>query len=167
MMSPNYRIQHAAGEGITDGIDISTWKIQRASETPVVFSVWDFAGQTLYYNTHQFFLTGRAVYFLVWNIRMGHEHAGLHFWLNSISCHAPKAPIFIVGTHCDQVSASELPVDDLKKRYPQIAGFANISSMSGQVRPRSATPFQVVASCFFLFSAGREAACRRHDAGDA
>ena len=53
--------------------------------------------------TCQFFLSDRAVYFLVWNIRLGHEHAGLDFWLNSISVHAPKAPIFIIGTHLDQV----------------------------------------------------------------
>ena len=35
---------------------------------------------------------------------MGSEHAGLDFWLSSISVHAPKAPIFIVGTHVDQVT---------------------------------------------------------------
>ena len=32
----------------------------------LTFSVFDFAGQTVYYNTHQFFLTARAVYILVW-----------------------------------------------------------------------------------------------------
>jgi GTPase SAR1 family protein len=69
----------------------------------LTFSVWDFAGQTVYYNTHQFFLSDRAVYLLLWNIRLGHEHAGLDFWLSSISVHAPKAPIFVVGTHVDQV----------------------------------------------------------------
>ena len=37
------------------------------------------------------------------NIRLGSEYAGLEFWLSSISCHAPGAPIFIVGTHIDQV----------------------------------------------------------------
>lgn len=51
----------------------------------------------------QFFLSDRAVYLLMWNIRLGHEHAGLDFWLSSISVHAPKAPIFVVGTHVDQV----------------------------------------------------------------
>ena len=27
---------------------------------------WDFAGQSVYYNSHQFFLSPRAVYILVW-----------------------------------------------------------------------------------------------------
>jgi hypothetical protein len=35
-------------EAITDGIDITDWKID-----DVTFSMWDFAGQTVYYNTHQ------------------------------------------------------------------------------------------------------------------
>jgi len=51
----------------------------------------------------QFFLSNRAVYLLLWNIRLGYEHAGLDFWLSSIACHAPKAPVLIVGSHKDQV----------------------------------------------------------------
>lgn len=34
---------------------------------------------------------------------MGFEHAGLDFWLSSIACHAPDAPVLIVGTQLDQV----------------------------------------------------------------
>jgi len=40
------------GEKITDGIDITTWVVQH-NEDSISFSVWDFAGQTVYYNTHQ------------------------------------------------------------------------------------------------------------------
>uniref|UniRef100_A0A1I8FWE5 non-specific serine/threonine protein kinase n=1 Tax=Macrostomum lignano TaxID=282301 RepID=A0A1I8FWE5_9PLAT len=101
LMSPDFKAPQIRLEAITDGIDISTWTINRSGQS-VTFSVWDFAGQTLYYNTHQFFLTARAVYLLVWNMRLGFEHAGLDFWMNSISCHAPGVPIFVVGTHCDK-----------------------------------------------------------------
>ena len=38
------------------------------------------------------------------NVRLGQEYAGLDFWLSSISVHAPNAPIFIVGTHIDEVN---------------------------------------------------------------
>ena len=48
-------------------------------------------------------MSNRAVYILVWNVRLGYEHAGLNFWLQSIACHAPDAPIFVVGTHIDEV----------------------------------------------------------------
>ena len=44
----------ATGEKITDGIDITTWnKTDLTTNDAVTFSVWDFAGQTVYYNTHQ------------------------------------------------------------------------------------------------------------------
>ncbi len=97
----------------------------------LTFSVFDFAGQTVYYNTHQFFLTNRSVYLLVWNVRLGAEHSGLEFWLNSISCHAPFCPIFVIGTHIDQVKKYSLDMDRLKKRYPKIVGFYFVSSKSG------------------------------------
>jgi hypothetical protein len=76
-------------------------------------------------------LAKKAVYVLAWNIRLGAEHAGLDFWLSSICCHAPNAPIFVVGTHSDQVSRFDLRQDDFKRRYPQIAGFFNVSTFTG------------------------------------
>ena len=76
--------------------------------------MWDFAGQSVYYNTHQFFLSSRAIYILVWNVRLGSEYAGLDFWLSSISCHAPGAPVFVVGTHVDQVGRRMLSMMFMK-----------------------------------------------------
>ncbi|KAK3098103.1 hypothetical protein FSP39_016142 [Pinctada imbricata] len=118
-------------EDITDGIDIANWTVSY-NDNQIMYSVWDFAGQTVYYNTHQFFLSKRAVYLLLWNVRLGFEHAGLHFWLSSISVHAPKAPIFVIGTHIDQVNKAELPMEELEATYPQISGFYFISSLSGK-----------------------------------
>lgn len=59
---------------------------------------------------------------------MGAEYAGLDFWLNSISCHAPGSPIFVVGTHIDQVAKYQLNEQELKNRYKQIVGFYYVSS---------------------------------------
>ncbi len=52
LMNPNYKTPVIDGEQITDGIDISTWTIN-APGMNLTYSVWDFAGQTVYYNTHQ------------------------------------------------------------------------------------------------------------------
>ncbi|XP_048259206.1 uncharacterized protein LOC124134238 [Haliotis rufescens] len=131
LLSGSHKTKLSVGEDITDGIDICPWTVT-TDEGQVTYSVWDFAGQTVYYNTHQFFLSDRSIYMLLWNIRLGHEHAGLDFWLSSISVHAPKAPIFVVGTHVDQVSKVEIPVKEMQTRYPRIAGFHFISSHSGQ-----------------------------------
>ncbi len=62
----------------------------------------------------QFFLSSRAVYLLLWTTRQGYEHAGLEFWLSSIQCHAPKAPVFVIGTHADQVHALLLATSTLQ-----------------------------------------------------
>ena len=64
------------------------------------------------------------LYFLR-NVRLGSDYAGLEFWLNSISSHAPGAPIFIVGTHIDQVNKYTLDKDGLKSRFKQITGLYN------------------------------------------
>jgi GTPase SAR1 family protein len=48
-------------EKITDGIDICEWNVPIENEQqPLQYSVWDFAGQTVYYNTHQVCLTHPA-----------------------------------------------------------------------------------------------------------
>ena len=36
----------------TDGIDIDTWTVPYGGKE-ITYSAWDFAGQTVYYNTHQ------------------------------------------------------------------------------------------------------------------
>lgn len=81
----------------------------------------------------QFFLSNRAIYLLLWNSRLGYENSGLEFWLSSIACHAPKAPVFIVATHADQISQVKLPVSELRATYPKIVHFAHISSITGYV----------------------------------
>ena len=52
LTSEYYQSHGTQGEKITDGIDITTLNVKRNDEN-IVFSVWDFAGQTVYYNTHQ------------------------------------------------------------------------------------------------------------------
>ena len=58
LTSEYYQSSGTQGERITDGIDITTWDVKRNDDS-VVFSVWDFAGQTVYYNTHQVRITFR------------------------------------------------------------------------------------------------------------
>ncbi|GFN82127.1 leucine-rich repeat serine/threonine-protein kinase 1, partial [Plakobranchus ocellatus] len=132
LMSSDKKTAGTKGEDITNGIDILPWTIKSQDGIEVTYNTWDFAGQTLYYNTHQFFLSKRAVYLLLWSTRQGFEHAGLEFWLSSIASHAPKTPIFVVGTHCDQVPKADIPTTDLQERFKQIAGFHFVSSIEGK-----------------------------------
>jgi hypothetical protein len=52
LMSGDMKSPPIGAEGITDGIDIKSWVINRQNQA-LTYSVWDFAGQTVYYNTHQ------------------------------------------------------------------------------------------------------------------
>ena len=55
----------------TDGIDIHSWK---PPNSDIVLSIWDFAGQELYYSTHQFFLSKNAVFCLVFDVSKALSH---------------------------------------------------------------------------------------------
>lgn len=135
LMSSSKKTAGTQNAQLTDGIDIKTWTVKSEDGLDITFSAWDFAGQTVYYNTHQFFMSKRAVYMLLWNMRMGFEHAGLDFWLSSIACHAPDTPILVIGTQSDQVPKQEIPEKDLKSRYPQIQSFHYVSSLTGSKIP--------------------------------
>ncbi|KAL4230338.1 hypothetical protein ACF0H5_010721 [Mactra antiquata] len=131
LMSEKKMTQGTEKEIPTDGIDIVPWTVETEDGHQVTYSTWDFAGQAVYYNTHQFFLSKRAVYLLLWSMRQGYEHAGLDFWLSSICCHAPGTPIIVIGTQCDLIPKAEIPMKELKERYPQIASFHQVSAIQG------------------------------------
>ncbi|XP_052791616.1 probable serine/threonine-protein kinase pats1 [Mya arenaria] len=92
-------------------------------------SLWDFAGQFVYYATHQLFFSPRSIYLLVLNLEDDLDRSleewyldlkgktsievkgGVDFWLKSIFTYArgivPTFPkIILVGTHFDQMQES-------------------------------------------------------------
>ena len=79
-------------------------------------SIWDFAGHPLYQAMHHVFLNRRSFYIVVTNlVRLCNAEsrdqalADLQFWLNSVRVHTlSDNPIFLVGTHRDQVSQQDI-----------------------------------------------------------
>ena len=130
----------------TDGIDIGNldFKIllknaeQKKTKTKVDLSVWDFAGQEIYYTTHQFFLSDRALYIVVYNMAKKEEDSRVEYWLKSINARAPDAPVLIVGTHGDDPICTKEYQDGVIKaleakycaEYPNIQGIHTISCIS-------------------------------------
>ncbi|KOB76822.1 Leucine-rich repeat serine/threonine-protein kinase 1, partial [Operophtera brumata] len=64
----------------TVGVDIGTWvyEKQRSTRGPITFRTWDFGGQqeyvsliAQYYATHQYFLSRRSLYLVVWKVTDG------------------------------------------------------------------------------------------------
>ncbi|SMD10279.1 COR domain-containing protein [Kibdelosporangium aridum] len=82
-------------------------------------NAWDFGGQEIYHATHQFFLSNRSLFLLVWNARHGWEQGRLRYWLDIIKARAPESPVILVVTHAEDRPV-DFPLDDLKREYPQI-----------------------------------------------
>ncbi|XP_068625771.1 leucine-rich repeat serine/threonine-protein kinase 1 [Battus philenor] len=103
------------GNVSTVGVDIGTWQYekQRSARGPITFRTWDFGGQQEYYATHQYFLSRRSLYLVVWRATDGRRGlAGALAWLRSIQARAPGSPVIMVATHYDQVVNSSLPENE-------------------------------------------------------
>lgn len=74
MGNKNINSKTARGTTIsTVGVDIGDWVYEKkvrgqSSHGPVYFRTWDFGGQREYYVTHQYFLSKRSLYLVVWRI---------------------------------------------------------------------------------------------------
>ena len=102
------------GRPTTHGIEISPLTVRHPSlSTSMTVRAWDFGGQEVYRVSHQFFLTRRALYLVVWNAREGQEHDEVEGWLRRIRLRVgPDARTLVVATHC----AERLPELD----YPHL-----------------------------------------------
>eukprot|EP01133_Synstelium_polycarpum_P001517 gene1517-1772_t len=129
----------------TDGIVIDNWVFPATFEDAgerrkqdVTLSVWDFAGQEIYYTTHQFFLSERSIYIVVWNLLLAEEDSRVEFWLQSITTRTKDAPIIIVGTHLDDSNKAEAKRikkrmrDKYCTRFPSILAVKTVSCTNGK-----------------------------------
>lgn len=108
-------------EESTEGIDISNWSFEAQDQT-YRLNVWDFGGQSIYHATHQFFLTKRSVYLLVWDALTEEEYGRLDYWLKTIQSFAADSPIILVVNKCDKNTGryNKIDVTDYQKKYSQI-----------------------------------------------
>jgi leucine-rich repeat kinase 2 len=119
----------------TDGIDIVDWQAHN-----VTFRSWDFAGQDVYYSTHQFFVTDAAIYLVLFNL-FDLTGSRVEYWLSSIQARAPNSAVVVVGTHLDECKAkyAEEIFRHLKKKYqrafPNIVDYVAVSTKTGKHVP--------------------------------
>lgn len=112
----------------TEGINIKPWKFLCSGEE-YRLNLWDFGGQEIYHSTHQFFLTQRSLYILVWDALSEDEYGRIDYWLRTIQSFADECPIFIVVNKCDLENGrrKKLYLEDYKIRYPQIVDICEVS----------------------------------------
>ncbi len=112
----------------TEGIDISSWSFTKNGQK-YKLNVWDFGGQEIYHSTHQFFLTKRSLYLLVWDALAEDEYGRIDYWLKTIQSLAGDSPIIIVVNKCDKDLGRLHRLDDVdyKERFPQILDIVYVS----------------------------------------
>ena len=115
----------------TVGVDIGDWTFEKRGPSghgPVVFRTWDFGGQNEYYATHQYFLSKRSLYLVIWKMTDGEKGMNeMEQWLINIQARAPNSPVIIVGTHQDLVreefppSFSEYLQQSIRDKFINVA----------------------------------------------
>ena len=116
----------------TEGIDISKWDIKAptAEEAKIRLNIWDFGGQEIYHATHQFFLTKRSIYLLVWNARKSKDYEHIYYWLHTIEAFGADSPVILVMTKVNERD-DDLNMKDLREKFRQIIGLYKVDSEDG------------------------------------
>ncbi|MEK3761305.1 COR domain-containing protein [Paenibacillus sp. FSL P4-0338] len=115
----------------TEGIDIERWCFQ-VDGHDYKLNVWDFGGQEIYHSTHQFFLTNRSMYILVWDARQEDEYGRIDYWLNTVESFAGESPILLVINKCDErKNIKHVDLKSLQNKFPQIVDAYKVSCSNG------------------------------------
>ncbi|MBD2206006.1 leucine-rich repeat domain-containing protein [Calothrix sp. FACHB-1219] len=81
-------------EESTEGIEVIRWDFPQANGKDFRVNIWDFGGQEIYHQTHQFFLTERSLYALVADTRK--ENTDFYWWLKVVELLSKNSPVLII-----------------------------------------------------------------------
>ncbi|MBD2603251.1 leucine-rich repeat domain-containing protein [Scytonema hofmannii FACHB-248] len=88
----SYKLQ--SDEKSTEGIEVIRWDFTLPNGKDFRVNIWDFGGQEIYHQTHQFFLTERSLYALVADNRK--ENTDFYWWLKVVELLSDKSPVLII-----------------------------------------------------------------------
>ncbi|MCF4966466.1 leucine-rich repeat domain-containing protein [Nostoc sp. CMAA1605] len=88
----NYQLQ--PDEESTEGIEVIRWHFTQPNGKDFRVNIWDFGGQVIYHQTHQFFLSKRSLYALVADDRR--ENTDFYWWLNVVELLSDNSPVLII-----------------------------------------------------------------------
>lgn len=111
------------GKSATTGIKIDIWN-QRIDDFDYRINIWDFGGQWIQQQVHQFFITNESIYIVLLNARQDEKPEK---WLDWIKNYAQESLVFLVANKMDENSNFKLEENALSTEYPFIKGFSYIS----------------------------------------
>lgn len=121
-------LSHIDRPKTTEGISILRWTVN-PGEQEYIINLWDFGGQEIYHATHQYFLTKKAVYVLVWTARTDDDFFNFDYWLNIIGLLSDSSPLIIVQNKCDE-RTKEIDTSRITRQFNNVVGFFNISAIN-------------------------------------
>ncbi|MCW5314544.1 TIR domain-containing protein [Nostoc sp. KVJ3] len=136
----NYKLQ--PDEKSTEGIDVILWDFTLPNGKDFRVNIWDFGGQEIYHQTHQFFLSKRSLYALVADTRK--ENTDFYWWLKIVELLSDKSPVFIIKNEKQdrqcEVNGGELrgEFDNLKEILP-----TNLADNRGLAEIKKAIKFYI------------------------
>ncbi len=112
----------------TAGVNTLPWKLEQEN---INVRIWDFAGHTVTHAVHQFFLSERCLYIMVYDGRT-EERNRLEYWLNHMRSYGGESHAMILVNKRDRHSV-DININTLKERYP-IEGFYTFSIKSDKAK---------------------------------
>ncbi len=105
----------------TEGVEVEQWDFENPKfigekNKEIKLNIWDFEGQEINHQSHQFFLTEQSLYLLVINGRRAFKKEKAEYWLDTIRSRAPESRVILVATECEKTTPS-WPLDKLKAGY--------------------------------------------------
>jgi len=99
----------------TAGVDKFTWTINNRRGS-IKVNIWDFAGHTVTHSVHQFFLSERCLYLMVYDGRT-EDRNRLTFWLDHMKNYGGNSKAIILVNVRDKHKV-DIPINNLKEKYP-------------------------------------------------
>ncbi|MBW8016265.1 MAG: hypothetical protein FVQ82_08770 [Planctomycetes bacterium] len=99
----------------THGVDVEKWPFNYDGKD-VTLNIWDFEGQEINHQSHQFFLTSHSLYLLVFKCRDQFLMERAEYWLDTIKARAPESRVAIVISECAG-RTPYVPQDKLIAKY--------------------------------------------------
>ncbi len=103
----------------TPGVETTFWKLEKDN---INVRIWDFAGHVVTHAVHQFFLSERCLYIIVYNGRTDNQNQNgneLQYWLDHMKNYGGDSKAIILVNKRDQHRV-EIPINFLKEQYPII-----------------------------------------------
>ncbi|MEM1010217.1 MAG: COR domain-containing protein, partial [Myxococcota bacterium] len=104
----------------TEGIVIQPYEFSLSNGKTFRLNIWDFGGQEIYHNTHQFFLTKRSLYALVADTRRNDTE--FYWWLNTVELLSDNSPVFVLKNQKDD-RTPQLDEPALRERFDNLKDF--------------------------------------------